>query len=126
MAALADHVEQLTPSPWDVVGQGRSLSGPEDEFLREDILDDVSKATACAVRDGQVIARTPRGACVIRKEAIGGWPVVVFDHVELIETGPFGRRTFWMNASSAAPIGERLRGLPRRHWADIVREVVLP
>lgn len=110
-------------SPLDVVASGpiKFADGPADDFLREELLNDVYLASAVAVNaDRLVLAKTPRGCCVMRVTSERGAEIVMFDHLAGDQ-----RVSFWMNKSSVRDLGDHLRKLPRVAWSALIVEALL-
>jgi hypothetical protein len=92
----------------------RYANRPEDDFLREEILDDLyANGQAVACQNGTVLVRTANGAAMIERRDEQGSPLVVIDYVR---HDRWERTNFWMNASSVSDLGERLRALPRESF----------
>lgn len=103
-------------APEDISGADAPI-GPDGMDARERILSDLyRRARKVAVKtsdiDGKVttLVVTDVGAAMI--EVGGDVPegMVVFDYVE---NARWGRKRFWMNASSVKTLGDHLRTLPR-------------
>jgi hypothetical protein len=94
---------------WFQIPEDRS--GPADDFVREEILSEVYRFTEYAISDRAVIFRTPHGRAIAEARDNGGCPIVDFDYVP---DDRVIRLRFWMNASSVADLGERLRAQPEK------------
>lgn len=82
---------------------------PEDDFVREDILNDLATADAVGIdASGTILVRTEGGACAIDCDETTG--LVHFDYVS---NTAWTRTRFWMNAASVRDLGAALRALPR-------------
>lgn len=96
------------------------VNGSADDEERERILNEVSNATHVALRktdtgETEVLVKTPGGACMI-ETADSPAALVMFDFVE--DTN-WRRTKFWMNASSVATLGDKLREVPRADFNDL-------
>lgn len=79
-------------------------SGPTQDFIREDVLMQVSQFVAWGQGpDGHVIVHAPEGRCIIEGDADHG--IVWFDWVP---RDRWGRTRFWMNRSSVAHLARAL------------------
>jgi hypothetical protein len=87
----------------------RVVNRPEDESVREEVLNDIAQATSHGVHDRIIVVRTPRGVAVLELSTINGAHVVFVDYVQ--DDTP-GRLEFWMNASSLGPIYQRVLAQP--------------
>lgn len=117
------NVDAIQGSPWDLLDiRVRWANHPTQEQARDELLNDVYRATEVAVKGDKVIAKTPLGACVMMVKDVDGSPIVVFDH---IERDGWKRTSFWFNKSSVRDVGNILRKLPRRAWVDMLTEVML-
>jgi hypothetical protein len=84
---------------------------PEDDFVREEVLSEVYRASAVGVtRSKTVFVRTPSGVCAIERKNIQGSPMLEFDFVE---NERWQRTMFWMNLSSLPGLGDYLRSVQR-------------
>ena len=84
----------------------RDVSGPQDKFVREDILIDLDNFTAWAPCHNGVALRTDMGSAFIDPhEDHDG--IMVIDYTRHDRWG--SRVQFWMNASSLRPLGVKLR-----------------
>lgn len=93
----------------------RYVNRPEDDFVREEVLTEIWNAEAVATSreaGGKVTVwvRTPNGAAAIETRLVDESPLVVFDFVR---NDRWERTNFWMNPSSVAVLGARLRNVPR-------------
>lgn len=93
----------------------RYANRPEDDFLREEILNDLYHAQAVAVQGDSTLVRTPLGACCIephpQQEGL-----LVFDYVS---NERWERTSFWMNRSSVRDLGDVLRAASRADYDAI-------
>lgn len=90
----------------------RYANRPEDDFVREEILNDLASPRAVAVtEDGTIFVETETGACAVERKPNG---LVTFDYVR---NDRWERTAFWMNASSVTDLGDVFRAA-RRVTAD--------
>jgi hypothetical protein len=95
----------------------RFANRPEDDYVRDEILNDLYDAEAVAVRGDTVLVRTAKGACMIEKRDVGCKSALVdFDYVS---SERWERTAFWMNESSVRDLGEALRSKPRADFDAI-------
>lgn len=95
----------------------RFANRPEDDFVRDEILNDLYDAEAVAVCGDTVLVRTAKGACMIEKRDAGCRSALVnFDYVS---NERWERTSFWMNESSVRDLGETLRSKPRADFDAI-------
>lgn len=94
----------------------RYANRPEDDFVRDEILNDLYAAEAVAVSGDSLLVRTPNGACFVERKTVDGAPLVMFDYVW---NERWERTNFWMNASSVEHLGEHLLAVPRADFDSI-------
>jgi hypothetical protein len=98
----------------------RYANRPEDDFVREEILNDLADAEALA--SGLVggvhttLVRTPNGACMVEFRVVEGAPLVLFDYVR---HDRWERTKFWMNESSVSDLLARLDSVPQKAFDDL-------
>lgn len=98
----------------------RYANRPEDDFIRENLLNDVENFTAVAVIDDGFIVRTPLGAATITQvsvpvppsERVGGVVPVNLMNIDHVRNDQWERTGFWMNTSSVKNLLERLAAAP--------------
>ena len=83
----------------------RDASGPEDKFVREDILIDLDNFTAWAPCHNGVALRTDMGSAFIETHPEHD-DIMVIDYAR---HDRWDRVQFWRNASSLRPLGVKLR-----------------
>lgn len=89
----------------------RFANRPEDDEVREEVLNDLDAPLAVAVAsDGSMIVRTRIGACSVEHRWVMDCSIVVFDHVQ---NDRWCRTRFWMNTSSVTDLLSRLLAAPR-------------
>ena len=94
----------------------RDVSGPEGDFLREEILNSVEfQFTQWSSENGVTMVRTPEWRVVIEVDAKHGEKVLWFD---CVQHGRWNRVRFWMNAHSVAGLGDTLRAAPEKRVAQ--------
>lgn len=98
--------------------EAHDVSGPYDDEIREALLAELDRAIAWGKHGRDVLVATPRSRAVLTPKSVDGCRLVEFDVVtdRTIETESVslsGRYSFWMNASSVAGLGSRLRETPR-------------
>jgi hypothetical protein len=77
----------------------RYANRPEDDFVRDEVLEALYQRTECVGhgKDGQMLAKTDQGMCMVEFRNVDGSPLVTFDFVS---DSNWTRTSFWMNASS--------------------------
>jgi hypothetical protein len=109
LEADARHRTAAALAAWGTV-RTIEADNPVQEDVRCEILADAGEFTAYGVRDGRVLLITPLGMTLVSPSGTtGGRPIVVFDHLACDRSY---RTRFWMNASSVADLGDRLRARP--------------
>jgi hypothetical protein len=96
--------------------EAKDASGPEDDAIRESILNDCYEATAVAYQGEVVLVKTPKGAVMLTAENRGAAHLIWFDAVE---DERWTRTRFWMNARSVSGLGEWLEKRPRASFGEI-------
>jgi hypothetical protein len=100
----------------------KDASGPRDDSVREEVLMDISAATACAEDDGHYLFQCPKGRALIF--AVQGTPIIdgkaavmVVDYV-----ANDTRIRFWMNTSSIQFILDRCHNLPKVDFVQLLAQ----
>lgn len=81
-------------------------SGSEDDFAREEVIDNVMKATHWGEEKDYFIFRSAEGRVIVEQGNQDGTPLVFFDFVARKTTT---RLRFWMNKSSVEELLERAK-----------------
>jgi hypothetical protein len=84
---------------------------PQDDEVREKVLNEVYSFQAYAVNGDSVLLKTPNGRVMCTSKTVKGCPIVEFDWVP---TGMWVRQSFWMNKSSVNDLGTKLRASPEK------------
>lgn len=89
-----------------------------NDSLREMILSDAYQFSAYAVDGGHVLLVTPLGKTLVRPRVRCGVDLLEFDHLTTrnhpARVARRARVRFWMNLSSIADLGDRLRAAPEK------------
>lgn len=94
----------------------RFANRPEDDFVREEVLGELSQAEAVAKHGDELAVKTPHGVCLIEPKEVQGSKLVVFDYVE---DARWTRTNFWMNASSVDGLLAELRSVRSCGFDDL-------
>lgn len=87
----------------------RYANKPEDDFLREELLNELYDADVVAkAPDGSMLVRTPNGAAMVEKDV----PADFLVNFDVVSHTNWTRTSFWMNTSSVEDLLARLDDLP--------------
>lgn len=102
----------------------KDVSGPNDDVIREEVLMDISAATAYAEDNEHYLFRCPNGRALVFTvhgiPLIGGVPSVMV--VDYVANDKWSRIRFWMNTSSIQFILDRCHNLPKVDFVQLLAQ----
>lgn len=102
----------------------KDASGPRDDAIREEILMDISAATACAEDGGYLLFKCPNGRALVF--AVQGTPVLdgkaAVMVVDYVANDKWSRIRFWMNTTSIQFILDRCHNLPKVDFIQLLAQ----